>query len=261
MQKSPYGSQDSPSGGAGRKLGTHSLRPVTLRQINQSSRPHDQAEFQIDGADAPSVTFVAQVRNKAQQTTNTAFSLEDGTGHGDARLWSDSQDPDTAAGNEIENDMWVRVQGTIKEFSGKKHVSAQRVRQIETPLEVYYHYCEALSVHLELTRGSSKANGAPANGHAQMNGTANVSADYTMGGGGGGGANDYSHMPPLERQIMEFIESSGKADGCHITAISRAVGRSGVSAMEISTALEKLSDDGHVYNTVDENHFQSVNAS
>ncbi|KZT52209.1 replication protein A, subunit RPA32 [Calocera cornea HHB12733] len=263
FNKSPYGSQESPAAGRSR-TGTHSLRPVTIKQVMESSQAFVEAEWQIDGHDCPSVTFVAQVRNKAQQATNTAFSLEDGTGHIDARLWADSSDPDSAAGSEIENDMWVRAQGTIKSFNGKKHVAAQRVRPLTDKLEVYYHYCEALSVHLELTKGPAKgANGAAVNGHAQANGTTNVHADYTMGGGGGGGGNDYSSMQPLDRAIMQFIESSGSSDGCHITAISRAVGRTvpGATAEQISLALERLSDDGHVYNTVDDNHYQSVNAS
>ncbi|KZP00509.1 replication protein A, subunit RPA32 [Calocera viscosa TUFC12733] len=262
VPKSPYGSQESPSGGGGRKTGMHSLRPVTIKQIMESSQAFTEAEWQIDGHDVPSVTFVAQVRNKAQQATNTAFSLEDGTGHIDARLWADSNDPDSAAGGEIENDMWVRAQGTIKQFNGKKHVAAQRVRPLTDKLEVYYHYCEALAVHLELTKGPAKANGTAANGPAPTNGSANVHSDYAMGGGGGGGgSNDYSHMPPLDRAIMQFIESSGNSDGCHLTAISRAVGRTGATAEQINVALERLSDDGHVYNTLDENHFQSVNAS
>ncbi|EJU04975.1 replication protein A subunit RPA32 [Dacryopinax primogenitus] len=265
FSRSPYGSQESPSGNT-RKAGTHSLRPVTVRQVVQSDHAFGDAEWQIDGSDAPSVTFVAQVRGKAQQATNTAFSLEDGTGQIDARLWSDSQDPDTAAGSEIENDVWVRVQGTIKEFNKKKHVAAQRVRPITDMQEVYYHYCEALSVHLELTRGQVKGGGGAltsgaANVHAQVNGPTNVSSDYTMGGGGGGTANNYAHMPALDRAIMQFIESSANSDGCHLTAISRAVARPGVTAEQISLALERLSDDGHVYNTHDDNHFQSVNMS
>ena len=85
----------------------------------------------------------------------------------------------------------------------------------------------------------------------------------------------FAHLPVIQRSIIKFIikqNEAGKTDGVHVAAIARAVGGE-ASAIRYenplsmhcigmhsrlspsSDALDKLMDDGQVYTTIDESHF------
>lgn len=37
---------------------------------------------------------------------------------------------------------------------------------------------------------------------------------------------EYSHLPPLEQQIIRFLISQDQKDGVHVATIARAIGKS-----------------------------------
>lgn len=83
----------------------------------------------------------------------------------------------------------------------------------------------------------------------------------------------YSNLPALQRDIVRFILSQPPQDeGVHVAVIAKAIGASGEDARKIrfvlfccsvyisinhrsSDALDKLMDDGHVFTTIDDSHF------
>jgi len=68
---------------------------------------------------------------------------------------------------------------------------------------------------------------------------------------------EYAELPDLQRRILEFIHSqSNLEEGVHISLVARAVAGPNFDSHQISTALEKLMDDGFVFTTVDDSHFQ-----
>lgn len=108
------------------------------------------------------MTFVACIRTIQKTTSNTSYVLEDGTGTIDARVWSGGQsnDDDEDNGEEggrakqvLEQGMYVRVVGSLKSFSGKRNVHANRVRKVEDSNEIMFHGIEAVYVHLYNLRG------------------------------------------------------------------------------------------------------------
>ena len=69
-----------------------------------------------------------------------------------------------------------------------------------------------------------------------------------------GGANDpYAHLPTLQKGIIHYIlRQPHRHDGVHVQDIAKAVHG---DATSISAALELLMDEGHVFTTRDESHF------
>jgi len=68
-------------------------------------------------------------------------------------------------------------------------------------------------------------------------------------------SDEYSHRPKLEQDICQFIAEQPANDaGIHVAAIDQAVGGGG-DAHRISEALDKLMDDGLVFTTIDDSHF------
>lgn len=174
---------------------------------------------------------------------------------------------------------WVRVMGSIKSFSGKRHVTAIKIRPVTDFNEIYFHQLEALSVHLYYTKGPIGEAGAVGGGAYGIHGPNGPSA-YSSGTTStapkddGGLGPQYADLPQLHRQIVMFMKNSVDGDqGINVGAIARGVASSGVDAIAISyvssflvsvvsgltcspfvrrAAMDQLMDDGHIYATIDE---------
>ncbi|KAA1471099.1 replication protein A, subunit RPA32 [Dentipellis sp. KUC8613] len=248
---SPFGSAAGSPGGAGRRsaLG-QSLRPFTAKQLINATQAHADADWMIENTEIGQVTVVAQVISIQTQTTNSVYWLDDGTGRIEARFWSDSTsqgDNDVFAG--IVENSYVRATGNLKTFGNKRYINALNIRPVKDWHEIFFHLVEAMGITLIFERG-------PPSGPGQHHGNQDMqsaTSAYTAQSHSSAALNQYAHLPPLQRRIVEFIlQQPPNPEGFHIVAISRAVGG---DAEGISDALEKLMDEGHVFSTIDEEHY------
>ncbi|KAJ2892792.1 replication factor A protein 2, partial [Zalerion maritima] len=262
----------SQAGGRGKSYEEETLRPVTIKQILDSTQSSpDSTFFQIDGSDISQLTFVGQVRNITTQTTNLTYRLDDGTAVIEVKKWIDADKPPTsemdvdggAAGGstELEKpivlDSYVRVWGRLKSFNGKKHVGAHVVRVVDDFNEVNYHMLEATYCHLYYTRGPLNSNTGGARN--EDGGMFVDSYGNTAGGGGGGGAGSggdadfaqkLSSLPPMARKVCFFLRDNNSSnEGIHLNRISQGTG---LSVRDVAEAIETCIASGHAYTTVDD---------
>ncbi|GLB34890.1 putative replication protein A, subunit RPA32 [Lyophyllum shimeji] len=242
---SPYSASGSPSGGRNKEA-SHSLRPLTVAQLLKATQAHADAEWTVDEAEIGQVTIVGQVVTIQSQTTNCVYWIDDGTGRIEARHWVDStSEEDSAKWGGIEETKYVRVTGTLKTFGNKRYINATHIRGATDPHELYFHILEAITITLMVDRGSSSA--ASASGAA--------ASAYTSPQAVSSAPDEYSHLPPLQQKIIRFISAQPRSDeGVHVSSIARATGTQG-DAEKISDALDKLMDEGLVYSTIDDSHF------
>ncbi|WVW84856.1 hypothetical protein I302_106891 [Kwoniella bestiolae CBS 10118] len=211
---SPYGSQDSPGGKKG-KGGNQTIRPVTIKQILAAEQVHADADFVIDGVDVAQVLLIGSVHNSSSSATNVSYEIGDGTGYIDVRLWLDSADDETGKAKGIEQDHYVGIMGSIKMFGGKRHISATHIRPITDFNEIHHHLLKAL--YVSLLRGATTGGGGAAQAGSSH-------ADYSAGVQSHSNESNYSHLPSLQRRIMEFVSTDDTDDGVHVSLISRQVG-------------------------------------
>ncbi|KAG6874207.1 hypothetical protein C0995_003753 [Termitomyces sp. Mi166 len=225
-----------------------SLRPLTVAQLLKATQAHPDAEWTVDDVEIGHVTVVSQVITIHVQATNFVYWLDDGSGRIEARHWVDStSEEDSGKWGGIGENMYVRVTGTLKTFGNKRYINATHIRVATDPHEVYFHILEAISVTIMADRGFSSA--PPTRASASKG---SVSA-YT--GQASKISDQYTHLPPLQQKIVRFIASQPLSEeGVHVSAIARAVGSDG-DAQKISDALDHLMDDGHVFSTIDDSHF------
>ncbi|CDZ98517.1 Single-stranded DNA-binding replication protein A (RPA), medium (30 kD) subunit [Phaffia rhodozyma] len=237
---------------AQKRSGNQSLRPVTIKQFNQASQAHPDAEFTVDDVDVASVTIVGVVRNVASQATNITLSLEDGTGSCEAKLWlatSDEEDPRMVG---IQQDIYVRAIGTIKVFANKRHFAAQSIRPVTDHNEVFYHLLECQLVSLQLRRGKPGSGNDPTGVYAT---SGSNTLDYSMGNNAGGGddrSGEYANLAPIHRAIMKFCSNNPPEDGFHIAHVAQNLVEYDNSALVEAT--EFLLSEGHLYTSSDEMH-------
>ncbi|KIM87163.1 hypothetical protein PILCRDRAFT_815629 [Piloderma croceum F 1598] len=248
------GSANGSPGGMGRKNeAQHSLRPVTVGQLRKATQAHTDAEWMIENDEIGQVTVVAQVMSIQVQTTNTVYWLDDGSGRIEARHWMDSSNPEDVEkwGGIVEN-TYVRVTGNLKTFGNKRYINAQHIRPSTNPHELYFHLGEAMVTNLMIERGMPPGPGQTAQQNGVVASGSGASAYTTQSRAQ---TSQFAGLPPLQRSIMEFLHSQPPNDeGVHVGAIARSV--QGGDAAQISSALDALMDDGHVYTTLDDSHFQ-----
>ncbi|OAX41970.1 replication protein A, subunit RPA32 [Rhizopogon vinicolor AM-OR11-026] len=254
---SPYGSTSGSPGGAGRKSEiAHSLRPLTAFQLLNATQAHSDAEWMLDDTELGQVTIVGHVVSIQSQATNNLYWLDDGTGRIEARHWIDSSVEETGS-NAITEGSYVRVSGSLKMFGNKRYVNANHIRPVKSPHEIYFHLLEAMTVTLIWQRGPPLRPGQNPSTTVPPAVSSNVtgSSAYTAQSHTAAANNSqFSHLPKLQYAIVTFIQSQhANEEGVHVGAIARAVGG---TAVTISNALDTLMDDGLVFTTIDDSHFQ-----
>ncbi|KAI0306473.1 replication protein A subunit RPA32 [Multifurca ochricompacta] len=249
---SPFGSASGSPGGLGRRGAlSQSLRPITAKQFIQATQAHADADWVLENTELGQVTLVAHVVSVQKQTTNSIYMLDDGTGILEARHWSDSISQDEESRDDIVPNSFARVTGTIKTFGQKKYINASHIRPVHDAHEPFFHMLEVMTVQLIFDRGPP---GSFAHGQAfGADGKPSLSI-YSAQGPQSEVKDQYSHLQPVPRSIVQFMLNQPQTrEGVHVSAIVKAVG---ADAEAIEQALERLMDDGIIFSTIDEAHFQ-----
>ncbi|KAJ2483838.1 Replication factor A protein 2, partial [Coemansia sp. RSA 2320] len=252
------------------------VRPVTIKQLVDVPASTGDSPISIDGEEVKNVTFVGVIRNVVQQPINVIYSIEDGTGKIDVRVWTGgSSDGGDAGGDEgqggsnqtadpaITVGKYVRVHGELRFFNGKRNVSSHRVRLITDHNEITYHGMEAIYVHLTKTRGPPPAlrqSGAPAaaagSGYGANMGAASAYSGSAAGGAYGGMSTGGSSFTPIQQAVLDVIKNAHDPNGLHVNTIRDNLVKQRFQPADISHSIEWLNTEGHLYYTIDEMHVQ-----
>jgi replication factor A2 len=234
-----------------------SLVAVTIKQILTAE--HRDSKFKIDGKDVSQVTLVGVILTAEQQPTNITYLVDDGSGKVNVRMYVDME----TDAKMLEPNQYVRVVGNIRVInSGEMSVVGFQVMPITDFNEITFHNLEALSTHLRNTKGPAGGNaGGQQGGNMQqqqqmgnnnMNNANVINANGNSGGNGGGDS--------VQDQVMNIFNQDNSADaGTHVDQVCQQL--SSIPRADILKAIEFLSDEGHLYSTIDEEHFKSTASS
>ncbi|KAF2667609.1 single-stranded DNA-binding replication protein A medium subunit [Microthyrium microscopicum] len=253
------GSQTSPSGAKTRDFKDESVRPITIKQLNDAQDMGNQTDFMMDGKTFKTITFIGQVRKVAILETHIRYSIDDGTGVMEVKKWTDSAQKDRIQDGSMPNlpsqDDYVKVFGTLKAFNDKRHVGANFVRKIDDPNEIPHHFLEATLVHLQLTRGEPNAgNGATA---GQNGGDSAMYDGYSAGAGGAGMNPKLARVSEHARQVYKFLETQPQGhEGLNVEVIAQAIN---LPINVAKRAGDELQDAGLTFATEDDGTWAILN--
>lgn len=226
-----------------------SLFPVTIKQILNASQSPPEDNFKIDGQELHQITVVGCILEVRAEATNMSFKLDDGTGTIDVRMWLDADEKNEYMLNKRQawrEHVYVRVVGHIRSFQGKRSILAFRLEPLVDYNELTYHLTEVLYVHLCNLRGI----GIQSNQVEYMQNTGNMEYNnpymnqmQPMTSGG---------MDPLQSAILQIIQKPTAPEGTDVRFLCQQLGK---PEHEVRNALEYLSNEGHVYSTIDDDHF------
>lgn len=218
--------------------------PVFIKQIQTQK----EDVMKMWGLEYKMVTLVALVRNIDHSSTKITYSLEDLTGRINAHLWVEEGDAPAASG--IMLNTYARVIGAVRQQSDIKSIMIYKIHPAKGINEVNTHYLEVINARYqaeEYYRGGG--------GDSAVNGGNKMEVEH-----GSSAGTQSTQAGPQGKDLIIFNAIQHSAQ----THPERGISRQdlcrkfpNMSEMEVTTILDKMSNEGHIYSTVDNDHFLS----
>jgi len=265
---------DTPSRGGSsdgkprRNYDEQTLIPVTIKMIlNADSDPNGGNDLSLkDGRALHMVKFVAAVRSSEERSTNVFIDVEDGTGFTQVKVWVNDGDECSAATKlraaAATDHTYIRIIGQVREFDGNRQVVANDVRPVSSGNEMTYHFLEVANSYNKGLERQSQVDSKGFGGGMGI-GIGNMASNAPPQGGGmgmgaqgqGGGLGGGS---ALNNSVIHCIKTMGAQSdtGVNVGDINNQLAGQGYSEKDVRNAINDLSNEGHIYSTIDEEHYQ-----
>ncbi|XP_033837341.2 replication protein A 32 kDa subunit [Periophthalmus magnuspinnatus] len=232
--------------------------PCTVSQLMSASQADES--FKVGDVEVAQVTIVGIIRSTDKSMTNIQYKVDDMTGAPmDVKQWVDTEDPGVDS-TVLPPGTYVKVSGNLRSFQNHRSVVAFSVRPLEDMNEITSHMLEVVHAHMALCKPQSMTNAGGMNSSITAMSRTNVGNMGTMGGIGGGypGANNMANngLSASQNQVLSLIRSCPDQQGISIQDIKQRL--SGMSINIIKQAVEFLSNEGHIFSTIDEDHYKST---
>jgi len=243
---------------------------------------HKDGKWKLDGRDFHQFTLVATVIQSHNTNVALEYMLDDGTGQFSATVFTASEN---VAPQVHRDGVYVRVYGMLKNVQGVKSLTAFKMTEVKDHNDLTYHMLDVIQAFCKTKWGfqalSGAAVGASNNAKAPMSAGGSVSnSAYSSNNYGSAGSGMTGSVPKGQGQVLNPINSNVVEDLSNTAALERAVlklfmddaassaseqGTSvqtlykalpSVAPNDIRRAVDHLSEEGHLYSTIDEDHFK-----
>ncbi|KAM7536597.1 hypothetical protein Aperf_G00000085639 [Anoplocephala perfoliata] len=211
--------------------------PCTCAEINSATQEGDKF-VSATGVQFSQVTLVGVVRSVNESSTRFDYEIDDYTGPSVlVKQFIDDDDSslDVNGSRTVRELTYVRVDGHIRSLQGTINVVAFKVTPITDMNEVTCHILETIYARMV---------------HAKMNNnTGAIDKDVNMAP-----VANIRGLTALQSQVLACVRTAIDDDGITVGQICEKL--RGVPEKQIRDELDFLSAEGHVYSTVDDNHFR-----
>eukprot|EP00904_Undaria_pinnatifida_P010329 jgi/Undpi1/6426/HiC_scaffold_20.g08907.m1 len=275
------GAVDSPATGGGsggqKNRSKQSILPVNVKQVLESEMSNQDSGAKIDGVDVNQVKLVGCIVELEDASTNTEYTIEDTTGRLKVKIFhSDGEGQnDRSAERRARNEVgtYVRVFGSVRSWKDDRHSVAYDMQPITDFNEVTMHALEIIYTHLFNTKGPLPGKSSVGGGAAVAQPMHGVGSPGFHGGGGqqgftnmGGGMQNNQQggqggaqgFTKVQQQVHELYLSASEEQGLSMTDVFNSLKGQGVSYGDVTDATAFLSSEGHLYSTIDDDHFRST---
>ncbi|XP_029426815.1 replication protein A 32 kDa subunit isoform X2 [Rhinatrema bivittatum] len=243
----------SPAATQGDRSRTRSQQivPCTVSQLLSASQTGEV--FAVGEVELSQVVVMGIIRHAEKAPTNILYKLDDMTAAPmDVRQWVDTDE----AGSEnivVPPGNYVKVVGHLRSFQNKKSLVAFKVVPLEDMNEFISHMLEVVHCHMTFNVPQGKLIGGGASLAPGRPGMENIGGGYS-----GGSDMQTNGLTPHQSQVLSLIRSYHGTEGMSFDELKKRL--HGTNINTIKQAVEFLSNEGHIYSTVDEDHFKSTDA-
>jgi hypothetical protein len=270
------GTQSSSPQKAKRQEEKQTCVPITARIIESAIKNMEGGELRIHGEEPSMVLLVGQVESLVKQAASLEFTLNDSTGRVKARHFFPNQEARPEL-DKMESGCYVSVVANVR-TAPTVHLGVQFMTIVQSADEISYHMIEAAHATVKLQQAPKD----PATPAAKRP----VASPMTAGSQGPSFSPDVAMSPAkevketvniapapmslasakvklagdeLKNAIIELLRKEGPASGdvgvslAQVGAILEAT-----PSADIKGCLANLLDEGDVFTTIDDDHFQTV---
>jgi len=200
------------------------------------------------------VSLVGIIKNVLKRANDLTYLVDDMTFSGEVVVKVQGDDTEDIENEDqqqassssshssfIEN-QYVRVYGILKNIGGQRILQSFKILPIRDLNEITNHMLECMNASVHYT---AKNNGGETSSHAAPLKSTNNNYNSPEDG-----------LTALQRQISTIIKNAKDESGIHLNEICAYLKTT--NQKSIREALEFLSTEGHVYSTVDDEHFKAA---
>ncbi|RWS09128.1 replication protein A 32 kDa subunit-like protein [Dinothrombium tinctorium] len=223
------------------------VRNLVSVSVDQIRKLYDNesAQLFIHAQPVSMVTVVGMVESVNEQTTSSTFILKDETGPGvEVTFWTLEDKKSSNIPSIVENS-YVRVFGQVRSKEGRVYVAAFRVIPITDYNEITLHHLEVIYDCKILEKAKLNIKASEASGFDQSKSNDIISTTSVSAG-----------FSKADQLILETINKTPNPEGMSIQEICLAIRSLEVSI--IKKRLEFLANEGHIYTTIDDDHYRST---
>ncbi|XP_062254832.1 replication protein A 32 kDa subunit isoform X1 [Platichthys flesus] len=255
-----FASPSMSQGGDKKRTRANQIIPCTVSQLMSAAQAEES--FRVGDVEVAQVTFVGVIRSTDKSMTNIQYKVDDMTGAPmDVKQWVDTEDPGVDS-TVLPPGTYVKVSGNLRSFQNNRSVVAFSVRPLEDMNEITSHMLEVVQAHMALSKPQSTSAGGGMSSNITPMMKSDMGNKGTMGGMGGSysGATDLTKngLSGNQNQVLSLIRSCPEPQGISIQDLKQRL--SGISLTVIKQAVEFLSNEGHIFSTIDEDHFKSTDS-
>ncbi|KFK32630.1 hypothetical protein AALP_AA6G268400 [Arabis alpina] len=235
------------------------LVPVTVKQITEASQSSgEKSGIVISGIELTNVSLVGLVCDKdVSKITEVRFSLDDGTGRIDCKRWV-NESFDTREMEAVSDGTYVRLNGHLKTFNGKKQLLVFSVRPIMDFNEVTFHYIECIHFYTQNSGSQLGQQVGEATQSHMANSSVNTNQTTPLNPVVSSQNNDGNGRKNFDDMILDYLKQpacTAIQQGIHLDEIAQQLK---IPKNKLEGVIQSLEGDGLIYSTIDEYHFKHV---
>lgn len=230
--------------------------PCTIAQIHQMSESEEN--LKIGSLAAKIVTFVGLVETVDVQTTKITYTIDDCSGPNlEVQIWIGENEDVGKKVNIVQEGKYARVTGAVRSMKGKRHVIAFNIVPIKDLNELTMHIAEVVHTSMSVSVMDKQAGSGG-------NASSNFGSTTTFSGGASDTSADTFNMDSgisrrlskPQQLVLQAVNSCKDEQGINVFELYN--GLKSLNRQSVQDALEFLSNEGHIYSTIDENHYKST---
>lgn len=213
--------------------------PLTIRQILET--PNEKVK--VNDMEVNMATIIGIVRSVDFTSIKVNYLVQDNTGCMSCVHWIDADDHEYKP---LKENTFVKIVGQIKSMQdGKKNLMIYSGQYIEDANEITSHMLEVVLIPLK----SEKLKAATQSDYSKTIIPSNSLNTSNVGATGAQGD---------AAKIMQVIRSfKNDSYGVDINTIMSKLAIK-IPLQQVKNLVEELINEGHIYTTIDDNHFQTV---
>ena len=205
--------------------------------------------FRVNGEEVHNLTLLGKIVEANESSTSQQYTIDDGTGTVVVKKWVDADDAEGAK-QTLAAGQYVRVYGHLRVFQGARNVIAFNMRPVTDFNEITYHFLEVVYCN---SHNGARAAAAPKAEAGAAEGTAYAAPAAAAAAAGATATGSCSDQVMAIYNGPQGATDNGAPVGDVVTALN---GR--FTEAQVRKAVEFLVNEGHLYSTIDDNHYRST---